>query len=406
MATHKVNLDALIQREDFEPAIGESTTHTRAPLFGIEQLKPGQLYFSVLRKPDFQRKTDNWTPEMIVDFVQTALDDEFYPALVIWHSKQTNKVFVIDGAHRLSVIIGWVNDDYGNGEISKSFFGDSITPAQIAFHNKTKELMESKIGRYETVLRAGRNPTATDDPEMVRRGRAIATFQPQLQIVQGDAKVAERSFLKINSNPATIDVTELDVIRARRKPNAIATRALMRAGTPYFATLEKSKEIDSLAREVYDVIFGQIVEIGPQSPDVPTAGQPYSDEAFKMVLDMVNMFNGVTPAMWRQKDGRPVRRGRDQVEELADDLDGSETIKYLQRVKDIGTLVRDDGSRSPGSLGLDQAVYSYGDTGKFHPAAFLASLRLAQDIETGGKQYDFTKVRKDFEEFVVQHKFL
>jgi hypothetical protein len=66
---------------------------------------------------------------------------------------------------------------------------------------------------------------------MLRRARAIATKQPPIQRVEGDAVIAEKSFFKINGNPTTIDPTELDIIRARKKPNAIATRALMRAGT-------------------------------------------------------------------------------------------------------------------------------------------------------------------------------
>jgi len=45
----------------------------------------------------------------------------------------------IDGAHRLSALIAWVNDDYGAGAISQRFFGDNISVAQKAlrqFKNK------------------------------------------------------------------------------------------------------------------------------------------------------------------------------------------------------------------------------------------------------------------------------
>jgi hypothetical protein len=89
---------------------------------------------------------------------------------------------------------------------------------------------------------------------------------------------------------------------------------------------------------------------------------------------------------------------------LADDADGSETILYLERIKKVGTLVNDNGERNPGSIGLDQAVYSYGVTGKFHPAAFLASLKFAQELKAEGKLKQFTDIRKDFEEFLVRHK--
>lgn len=402
MPTHKVNLDALIKREDFESGSADSAGGGKEPIFKIEDLSRDRMYFKVLRKPDFQRTTNNWTPEMIVDLVKSWLDGSLVPALILWHSKESGKVFIVDGAHRISALIGWVNDDYGDGPISRDFF-DEIPPAQVKFHKQTQELMADTVGSYEDLYRIGLNPSTTDDQECVRRGRAIATVQPAIQRVEGDAQTAEMSFLKINSNPAMIDPTDLDVIRARRKPNAIATRALMRAGTQYFAKLSRATEIDALAKEVHNIVFGPVLEITTQSPDIPRAGQPYSSEAFKMVLDTVNMFNDVTPAMWQeQKRGK---KSRTPIARLADDTDGSATLAYLKRVKDIGTLVCDNGRLNPGSLGLDQAVYSYGATGKFHPGAFLASLRLAQELQNDNKLKQFTKVRKKFEDFLVRHKF-
>jgi hypothetical protein len=402
MPTHQVNLDALIIREDFE-STGSTESTGNMPLFKVEELALNRMYFTVLRKPYFQRPTNNWTPEMIVALVESYLDGTLVPALILWHSKTSGKVFIIDGAHRLSALIGWVNDDYGDGPISRGFFGNDIPPAQVKFHKQTQELMEKRVGSYKSLHRAGISPIPSDNPNMVLRGRAIGTLQPDIQKVVGDAEIAESSFLKINTNPATIDPTDFDVIRARKKPNAIATRALMRAGLSYFAKLARAKEIDILAHEVYDIVFGQVVELGTQSPDIPRAGQPYSSEAFKMVLDMVNIFNDVTPAMWQapKKASKPHKQ---VVSYLADDVDGSESLKYLERIRTVGTLVSDNGERNPLSLGLDQAVYSYGATGKFHPAAFLASMKFAQELKTEGKLKEFTDIRKDFEEFLVQHK--
>ena len=400
MPTHLVNLDALILREDFEAGGESGAAVSNMPLFKVEELAKDRMYFSVLRKPDFQRPTNNWTPEMIVDLVESYLDGKLVPALILWHSKDSGKVFIIDGAHRLSALIAWVNDDYGDGPISRGF-GSEILPAQVKFHKKTKELMDGRVGSYATLYRAGLNPVSSDPPETVRRGRAIATLQPDIQKVIGNAEIAESSFLKINANPATIDPTDFDVIRARKKPNAIATRAIMRAGSGYWPKLDKAAEIEVLAKEVHSIIFGQIVEITAQSPDIPRAGQPYSNEAFKMVLDMVNTFNNISPAMWQVGKGK----AKSQVQQLTDETDGSATIAYLARIKEVGTLVSDNGERNPGCLGLDQAVYSYGATGKFHPAAFLASLKFAQELEADDKIFEFTKVRKNFEEFIVRHNF-
>lgn len=400
MPTHKVNLDALIRREDFEAGSAESASG-REPIFKIEDLLHDRLYFNVLRKPDFQRTTNNWTPEMIVDLVKSWLDGALVPALILWHSKESGKVFIIDGAHRLSALIGWVNDDYGNGKISQAIL-DDILPAQVRFDKLTREAMAKEIGSYEELYKIGLNPQPADDATKIRRGRAISTVQPAIQKVEGDARTAESSFLKINSNPATIDPTDLDVIRARRKPNAIATRALMRAGTQYSAKLPKAQEIETLAKQVHGILFGPVLEITTTSPDVPRAGQPYSSEAFKMVLDIVNMFNGVTPAMWQEQKKS---RTHNPTLPLQDETDGSTTISFLKKVKDVGTLVCDNGEHNSGSLGLDPAVYSYGATGKFHPGAFIASLKLAQELKSQNKLKAFTKVRKRFEEFLVRHNF-
>lgn len=402
MPTHLVNLDALIPREDFESSPDAAGTLGNEPLFKLEELERGKMFFAVLRKPDFQRDTNNWSPEMIVEFVKSFLDNELIPSIIIWHSKQTNKIFIIDGAHRVSALIAWVNDDYGDGLISKTFFGSKgVSAAQMRLAKQTRELMAEQIGSYRDLHHYGLNPTETEDATIKRRAFAIATRNLHLQRVEGDATIAENSFFKINGSPAVIDPTELDIIKARRKPNAIATRALMRAGTghKYWGNFpERAAEIEKLGKSVYDLVFGQIVEIESQSPDVPRAGQPYSAEAFKMMLDMVNVFNGVTDAMWR----RPKGKKRGGLPELEDDSDGTITLTFLSTIKGVGQLIA--GNEYSGSLGFDHAVYSYGATGKFHPAAFIAAIKFAHKLRSENRLERFTDVRADFEDFLVKHK--
>lgn len=405
MPTHLVNLDALIKREDFESSSDAVGGFGSDPLFKLEELQRGKMFFGVLRKPDFQRDTDNWSPEMIVEFVKSFLDNELIPSVIIWHSKRTNKIFIIDGAHRVSALIAWVNDDYGDGSISREFFGPNrISPAQAKLARETRELVREQIGTYSDLHYFGLNQSETNDEAVLRRAFSIATRNLHLQKVEGDAQIAENSFFKINGNPALIDPTELDIIKARRKPNAIATRALMRAGTghKYWGSFpERAAEIEALAKNVYDQVFGQIVEIGSQSPDVPRAGQPYSAEAFKMVLDMVNVFNGVTDAMWRRPENGTRRRAA-VVDELPDDPDGTATLAFLETIKKAARLIT--GNEYAGSLGFDHAVYSYGATGRFHPAAFIAATKFAQKLYAEDKVERFTDVRADFEEFLVRHK--
>src|ERR1035438_9607533 len=104
------------------------------------------------------------------------------------------------GAHRVSALIAWVNDDYGNGQISNRAWGHSVPEAQAKLHSKTKALMDLSIGSYAQLYDFGLNPEKTDDPIKLRRGRAITTMQLSMQVVKGSAAVAEESFYKINSS--------------------------------------------------------------------------------------------------------------------------------------------------------------------------------------------------------------
>jgi hypothetical protein len=404
MSTHKVNLDALIKREDFEPSEVSGEAGNLDLIFKIEELARNRNYYRQLRKPDFQRTTDNWSPEMIVDFVKSFLDYELIPSIILWHSP-SGDIFVIDGAHRISALIAWVNDDYGNGEISQKFFGYDIPEQQKKLDKRTRELIESQIGSFQKLLHLASNPEDTDDREKVRRGKAISSRVPDVQLLKGNAEKAEKSFLKINSNPTTIDPTELQVIRARHKPNAIATRALIRSGRghKYWAGFEANAPlIEKLAAEVHGILFGEIEEFRTQSADIPRAGQPYSAEAFKMILDIVNVFNNVTDAMWQEPKKAPAKT-KTVVAPLADDIDGQVTIKFLENVKRTGELIAGNPDTT-GSLGLDPAVYFYNATGKFHPPALIASLRFAQELRRDDKFFAFTCIRQLFEDFLVRNK--
>ena len=65
----KVNLDALIPREDFE--IEEVTqAGTKKNTISIEDLKSDSFFFLNLRKPDFQRETNEWDGRKICQLLE------------------------------------------------------------------------------------------------------------------------------------------------------------------------------------------------------------------------------------------------------------------------------------------------------------------------------------------------
>ncbi|MEH2463120.1 hypothetical protein [Nostoc sp.] len=58
--------------------------------------------------------------------MKTFIEGDLIPVISLWRSPG-GYLFVIDGSHRLSALAAWVNDDYGDGTISKLFY-DSIIP--------------------------------------------------------------------------------------------------------------------------------------------------------------------------------------------------------------------------------------------------------------------------------------
>jgi Protein of unknown function DUF262/HNH endonuclease len=390
MPTHRVNLDALIIREDFEVENDLPPPSQMATTLKISDLAPSNLTFTVLRKPDFQRETANWEPEKITEFVQSFLDGDLIPSIIFWRSPTSGNLFVIDGAHRLSALIAWVHDDYGDNEISRKFYDNIIPQEQIQAADKTRKLIGQAVGSYRAIVAAGQHPE-NSNPHHVRRARNSSAFAVQLQWVSGDAKKAEASFFKINQKATPIDSTELVMIKSRSKPNAVAARALLRAGVghKYWSAFPKTTqaEIERIAREVYDILFTPVLEDPIKTLDLPVAGRGYSAESVKLVFEFVNFANGMTPK---------------KLDDLKTDEDGTATLAFLKRVRTLSSRVS---GTHPSSLGLHPAVYFYGATGRYQPSAFLATVRFIQELEQEKSFQKFTAGRRRFEEFLLAYRY-
>ncbi|WP_406477499.1 HNH endonuclease family protein [Streptomyces platensis] len=408
MPKHMVNLDALIPREDFEAASSEVLTQPSGLManLGVTDLGPDSLMYNVLRKPDFQRETANWTPDKVAALVRSFLEGDLIPAIILWRSPKSGNIFAIDGAHRLSALTAWVHDDYGDKHRSLRFFDGVIPNEQQRAAETTRRLIQESVGSF-TELKLALQNSDTTPKEKLRLARNLSAFALQLQWVNGEAEKAESSFFRINQQATPIDPTELDMIKARRKPNALAARAFIRAGTghKYWSSFEDSVqlEIESLAKDVYDLIFKPTLDLSIRSADLPVAGRGYSADSVKMVFELVNFVNQLQPDMWR--DDIPGRKRAGSKEEakipLADDTDGTTTIQFMRSVKRAAAKIA---GNSPSSLGFHPAVYFYSATGRFQPAAFLAAVAFTQDLSLKRRLPQFTELREEFENFLVKYK--
>jgi hypothetical protein len=404
MPKHFVNLDALIVREDLEvTADSPETPGGVVSNFAVEQLREGQSMFGVLRKPDFQRETVNWTPEQVVGLIKNFLDEELVPAIILWKARNRN-VFVIDGAHRLSALIAWVNDDYGDKQISQAFFGnDNIPKEQRMAATATHDLIAKEVGSYHLLRAFIKKPEGATETQL-RRARNIASVQIITQSVTNDAAHAEASFYRINQGGAIIDDSEKEIIRARERPEALAARALLRAGTghKYWRRFpeETQKKIESTAKDIYDLLYKPELQDPIRTLDLPMAGRGYSGNSLSVLFEFVHIANSLTR---EQKKGRK----KDAFEPMPKDdakkdPDGLKTLEYLNVLKDVSELIT---SKKNQSLGLHPAVYSYSATGKFQPTAFFAQVSLVMRLQKENGFFEFTKHRARFEDFLVKYKY-
>jgi len=61
--TRLVNLDAMIPRADFAlQDDANAASYENVPSISVRDLKPDGLIRPILRKPDFQRETNHWSP--------------------------------------------------------------------------------------------------------------------------------------------------------------------------------------------------------------------------------------------------------------------------------------------------------------------------------------------------------
>jgi len=382
----KVNLDALIPREDFEvnDPIGASS-----PLATIQirDLEPSAFFYLVVRKPDFQRETSEWGPDKIVAFVQSFLDGDLIPALILWQAG--NQIFLIDGAHRLSALVAWVQDDYGDGKVSRAFYSSVLPDEQLSIADRTRRLMKKRLGTYEEHHFAIQNPDKAK-PVTLDRARRLASLGLQLQWVKGDSAKAEASFFKINQEAAPIDKTEFRLLQARRLPNALAARAIVRSGTghKYWSrfSLSTRDDIEGQAKEINDLLFTPALRTPIKTLDLPIAGRGYSSQTLPLVFELVNLANDVKA----DKD-------------LTIDDDGAATLCYLRASRVI--VSRMSGTHAA-SLGLHPVVYFYSATGRYQPTAFLALVGLMKEFEDRRLFQAFTRVRSTFEELLLEHKIL
>lgn len=374
----KINLDLLINREDLAIEEPKSNSLNKATISAQDLEKDGFFLMNVF-KPDFQRETVEWDYKKITNFISSFLNRELIPAIILWQNSG-GKVFVIDGAHRLSSLIAWINDDYGDGEITRRTFTNNVPEEQLILADKTRQYINEEIGSYKEIKNSLINPNKSNE-RYSEKARMLSSAAIQLQWVVGDVESAEKSFFNINQQGVPLNKTELALIKNRTAPNCIAARAIMRKGEGhrYWNKFNKNiqKEIEEISKEVFTLMYEPKLSTPIKTTDLPCCGKN-SGSSLQMIYETVNLLNI-------------------QSREKSSDINGEDTLKSLKLVRKYLRLLS---SNHESSLGLHPLIYFYADNGTFRPSNFYSFLLFVKMLDDRKKKNLFIKNRKKFEQMM------
>ena len=228
-------------------------------------------------------------------------------------------------------------------------------------------------------------------PEHLAIADKLRRASIDVQIVRGNAEVAEDSFFKINEQGVVISPTEKILCKHRTLATCIATRAILRGGTgnQYWKGFNAENQSIVIARagEIHSLLFSPPHKDPPESAvmDCPLGGFP--NAAMPMVYQLVVAV---------------VRKSRLSVGKNGD-IDGSETLLILNEVRKLIWLLN---SKEAGSLGILPALYVYNSIGKYQPSAFLSLAMFFMDLRDRRQLIAFTTVRESFESYYAKYKVL
>lgn len=268
----RVHLDHLIKRQSLRYTLPASVDNNMRlppqrsdPSIRFDDIRQEDGWFSKIVKPDFQRATCAWSPENCVTFLNSVIRRRIIPSIILWRSSETGLLYVLDGAHRLSVLRAWMHDDWGD-KAGEFYPDDENRPKIIAAAKLTRHAVNESIGAFKEFVDAynefismtfeGGAPMlvmSTAKAEMARfYAEAIQSSRTlHAQWEDGDYSAAEESFLAINRHGVRLDELESLLIEHRNGSMSRVIMSISNAGAPghYWPELPPSDPMPAMLRD-------------------------------------------------------------------------------------------------------------------------------------------------------------
>ncbi len=429
----KVYLDHLIPRDNLlyirSEKLPRDIPDEDKKSLRIRDLLPGEeTRADVLRKPDFQRATWAWTPEDCVLLLDSVINLQVVPSIIMWLSPD-NHQYVLDGGHRVSVVLAWIQDNWGQ-RLSEEEYGDEkvTKDSREAAREVQKLMVAHKIASFREYQAAyveyKRLQNQHLDPEQemdaVRHGyaevyRSIVggNMAFNVQWVKGDYKTAEQSFLKINKSGRRL--TEWETILVENRSSSFA-RAVMsisdisRADHTWPAripgeplnqiVIQQTTKTLEIVKSLHEALFTPPYRTPIKTLRQPLLATPYTNPEKKpyYLAELLTIVAGIK--------GLP----DDTRQLLCRDKNSSVELivsNGLQLVTDTAEVLSHISGPSPRSLELIPALYLYNSNG-IHVRSLLYGmlywLTNGSAEEILNRKRLFAVHRSAFEQTLINHK--
>lgn len=296
--TARVYLDHHIERESLRYKREDDLIPDRKRRPSNRSLRLSDLYGDhtssrqhLLRKPDFQRATNSWTPEDCALLMESIIEEKTIPAIIMW-SGEASFDYVLDGAHRISVFIAWINDNWGD-TLPEERYDDQEHKSEVeTAARKVRNLLDDKgIGTAESYREAeNRLDDVVESRDAVPREElSDETFRKALffrdlrrgdvsfdiQWVDGDYETAEKSFLTINKAGRSLTDWETLLIENRNSSFARTVMSLANIHTADYYWPSKNiseKNVEQLSENI-ELIHDALLQPDPSKP-IDSLDQP------------------------------------------------------------------------------------------------------------------------------------
>lgn len=422
---HHIERDSLFYRR---PSTAGSETQSTRDFLNIKQLYGDQSESYLLRKPDFQRATWSWTPEDCVELLEAVLNEQVVPSVIMWLDKDGTK-FVLDGGHRISVLLAWISDDWGDRLPAGHFKDDTLELASKTAAMRVRDLLDQRlIGSFQDYLLAERRhrelvqkdraPGAEMDSvsleyaQKVRRWASVDIGFPVLW-VKGDYKTAEQSFLKINKTGRQLSKWETKLVENRTSSMARAVMSIaeVQQASRFWPlddkAIEKSKQLSEKAQAIiervkslHELLFLPVYETPIRQPQQPLVATPFTKPEAKpaYVAEVLTITEGLK--------GQPA-----ETDKLIQRDSGASSPELVEHGLVLLNHAWDDLSSiygaSPRSLSMMPLVYFYSDQGRYVRSLLYGMLywmNYGAQKEIFDRRLIFTVHRRAFEGIILTRK--